>query len=583
MRYYYLLLSVILLTSCTTESTSVYKLTTSSNPSEGGAVSPASGEFDEGDQVNLTATPNENWVFQQWQGGLSGSQNPASVTMDSDKTITALFTKREYPLTINIEGEGTVDEQVIQQKSTDYPHGTVVELTANPADGWEFVEWQGDLNGEENPQTISIDEQKSVTAIFGKGKIKVFGGHGGCCDQGKSIITTSDGGYILTGHFQSEQNIFQGLKIGAEDIFILKLDQSKNVEWVKSFGGIHEDIAQSIIETKDGGFIIVGRTSSNDGDFLNMYYGNWDIFILKVDSNGNKDWVKTFGGTGYDEAFSVIENENNYIITGYSGSNDGDFEEKSHNDWDIFVLNVDLNGNKNWLKIFGGFNTDIGLDIDVVSTGGYIITGQTGSNNGTFLNLNSGEEDAFLLKIDENGSLEWVKTYGGSHPDGARSLLINQDGEYIVTGHTYSNDKLFEGLAHGKQDVFVMKVDANGNSIWVNTFGGFEYEHPTSITNSHNSGYVITGETSSNSKIFENLNNGASDIFIMEINADGNIIWVKLYGGQGGELSNYITSDFNSGYIFTGQGSSNDGTFEGVHLEGNYIYILEVDNEGYIR
>lgn len=166
MRYLNLLVVLFILVSCSTESTPVYQLTTSSNPTEGGTVSPASGEYDDGEQVSITASPNENWVFQQWQGGLSGSENPASVTMDSDKSITALFVKREYPLTINIEGEGTVSEEILQQKSTDYPHGTVVELTANPSEGWEFVEWFGDLSGSDNPQTIKVTKQSDVNAVF---------------------------------------------------------------------------------------------------------------------------------------------------------------------------------------------------------------------------------------------------------------------------------------------------------------------------------------------------------------------------------------------------------------------------------
>ena len=156
----------VILFGCSTESTPVYQLTMSAEPSEAGAVTPSSGEYEEGEQVEITANPNEHWVFERWQGDHTGNSNPANITINSDKNVTALFIKRDYPLTVNTEGEGTVSEKVIQTKTTDYPHGTTVELTANPADGWEFVEWRGDLVGDINPSNVTVEEEMSITAIF---------------------------------------------------------------------------------------------------------------------------------------------------------------------------------------------------------------------------------------------------------------------------------------------------------------------------------------------------------------------------------------------------------------------------------
>ena len=170
-RYYsfsVLLLSTFLLFSCSTESTPVYTLSTSVNNTEAGSVSPSSGEFDEGENVEITATPSDDWIFDSWEGDASGNDNPTTVKMDSDKDVAATFVLREYPLTIGIEGEGTVEEKVIQEKSTEYEAGTVVELTAESSDGWRFVRWEGDIEGEENSVTITIDQQKTVTAVFQK-------------------------------------------------------------------------------------------------------------------------------------------------------------------------------------------------------------------------------------------------------------------------------------------------------------------------------------------------------------------------------------------------------------------------------
>src|SRR6056297_1481385 len=133
--------SLIALSSCSTENTPVYSLTTDVSPAEAGSVSPDQGEFDEGTEVQVNASANEHWVFTGWGGDYSGSNNPATVMMDDDKSLSALFEKKEYALTVTIEGEGEVEERLVNAKSTDYPAESVVELTAVPAGGWEFIGW----------------------------------------------------------------------------------------------------------------------------------------------------------------------------------------------------------------------------------------------------------------------------------------------------------------------------------------------------------------------------------------------------------------------------------------------------------
>lgn len=152
--------------SCSTENTPVYTLTASVTPAEAGTVSPNQGEFEEGEQVQVTASANEHWVFTGWGGDHSGSSNPATVMMDSDKSLNALFEKKQYELTVNIEGVGEVEERLMNAKSTDYPAESVVELTAVPAGGWEFIEWEGALSGDENPSDVTITSATEVTAIF---------------------------------------------------------------------------------------------------------------------------------------------------------------------------------------------------------------------------------------------------------------------------------------------------------------------------------------------------------------------------------------------------------------------------------
>ena len=167
MKKLLLLLSVLFVISCTKDPI-IYTLTTSANPSEGGAVSPTTKQYEEGETATITATASSEYVFQSWSGA-TGSTNSTSVVMNSDKSVTANFVKKKYALTTAVEGEGTVSEKVIKAgAATDYNSGTIVELTATPIGEWLFVEWKGDVTGTENPTQITIDKAKSVTAVFVK-------------------------------------------------------------------------------------------------------------------------------------------------------------------------------------------------------------------------------------------------------------------------------------------------------------------------------------------------------------------------------------------------------------------------------
>ena len=159
----------IVISSCTVEEITKYTLSTTVSPTEGGKiiVSPQSPDYKAGDVVTLTAEPNEHWVFKQWEGDGSGSSTPLQITMNSDKSVVGVFVKRDYPLTITIEGEGTVEEKIVTNPGGKvYPHGTTVELTPKPTNGWVFSSWGGDLTGSETPKRIIIDKEKKVTVKF---------------------------------------------------------------------------------------------------------------------------------------------------------------------------------------------------------------------------------------------------------------------------------------------------------------------------------------------------------------------------------------------------------------------------------
>jgi len=156
------------LISCSSNDPETYNLAVTAVPEEAGTVTPENGEFEEGREIEIAATPSEGWRFDRWQGDIESENNPTVLTMDSDKDIAALFVKREYPLTIETIGEGVVSERVVIEKTTDYESGTRVELTAEPAEGWTFTRWEGDLESTENPETVTIESPTEITALFSR-------------------------------------------------------------------------------------------------------------------------------------------------------------------------------------------------------------------------------------------------------------------------------------------------------------------------------------------------------------------------------------------------------------------------------
>jgi len=308
---------------------------------------------------------------------------------------------------------------------------------------------------------------------------KTFGGSS--YDHAFSVQQTSDGGYIVAGYTES-------FGAGWDDVFLLKTDASGNLQWAKTFGGSYDDYAWSVQQTSDGGYIVAGRTYSfgaGDWDvfllktnasgnlqwaktFGGSYYdgtysvqqtsdggyivaggtesfgaGWYDVFLLKTDTSGNLQWAKTFGGSGWDYAYSVQQtSDGGYIVAGYTWSFGAGW-------YDVFLLKTDASGNLQWAKTFGGSSDDAALSVQQTSDGGYIVAGYTYS-------FGAGSYDVFLLKTDASGNLQWAKTFGGSSDDAALSVQQTSDGGYIVAGGTYS-------FGAGDYDAFLLKTDANGN------------------------------------------------------------------------------------------------------------------------
>ncbi|MFZ8835331.1 MAG: T9SS type A sorting domain-containing protein [Candidatus Caldipriscus sp.] len=342
---------------------------------------------------------------------------------------------------------------------------------------------------------------------------RTYGGTGS--DWAYTVQQTSDGGYIVVGGTYS-------FGAGGWDILLIKTDASGNVQWAKTYGGASDDRAYSVQQTSDGGYIVSGWTYSFGA-------GISDVFLIKTDANGNIIWAKTYGGIDGDLAYSVQQtSDGGYIVVGYTAS------FGAGND-DLFLIKTDASGNVQWAKTYGGASNDRAYSVQQTSDGGYIVSGWTYS-------FGAGWSDIFLIKTDASGNTIWAKTYGGTNSEWAYSVQQTSDGGYILACVTWS-------FGAGLYDIFLIKTDANGNVIWAKTYGGTGYDGTSTIQQTSNGGYIVAGETNS-------FGAGNRDIFLIKTDAFGNVQWAKTYGGTDWDFAHTVQQTSDGGYILAGYTAS---------------------------
>ena len=292
--------------------------------------------------------------------------------------------------------------------------------------------------------SISGENSKTNLADFLVVKVNVFGDLiwskklGGSKNEfARSVDVAEDGSIFLAGSAISGDGDLNK-NHGVEDAWVLKLDPQGKVLWQKAVGGKLIDEARSVVATKDGGCVVVGNSQSSDGDIRNNNGGN-DVMVHKFNKAGSVEWTKNFGGSGEDVAEDVqICSDGNYIIVGHTSSKDGDVSSNEGAE-DMWVIKVSRKGELIWENTIGGSKMDKALAIDIVPNVGFIVAGFSGSKNGA-INKNNGGVDAWVLKLDGIGKLIWEKNLGGSATENAVSISQTFDAGYIVAGFTNSTD-----------------------------------------------------------------------------------------------------------------------------------------------
>jgi hypothetical protein len=342
---------------------------------------------------------------------------------------------------------------------------------------------------------------------------------------------TSDLGYVIIGSTFSYSN-------GSTDFLVYKLDASGTKMWRKNFGGTSYDNGLFIRQTADGGYICCGDTQSYTHG--SPFY--CDMLVYRLSPTGQKEWRKNFGGDDCDHAHTVRQTtDGGFILSGETWS----YVHGNPNEYADFLLyKLDASGAKLWRKNFGGDHNDYGHDIIQTSDGGYAVTGTSRS-------YTNGQFDFLVYRLDASGTKLWRKNFGGSNNDEGYIIQQTSDGGFIILGFSYS-------YQNGEGDMLVYKLDPSGAKLWRKNYGGTGSEYHGDIKQTTDGGYILLGTTTSYS------GDGDYDFLLYKLDAAGNKLWRKNFGGAEDDGGHYVWQTSDGGYFLLGDsGSYVHGTMGG--------------------
>jgi len=343
-------------------------------------------------------------------------------------------------------------------------------------------------------------------------------------DYGVSVQQTSDGGYIVAGRTYSYGS-------GDADVYLIKTNTSGDSLWARAYGGTDPDYCGGVQQTTDGGYIVAGWTYSYGS-------GDADVYLIKTNASGDMLWTRTYGGADGDYGYWVQQtSDGGYIVVGNTFSEDSD----------IYLIKTNPLGDTLWTRTYGGEYSEVGWGVQQTTDGGYIIVGEI------FFSY------VYLIKTNTSGDSLWARIYGGGGDDGGVSVQQTSDGGYIVAGYT-------ESYGSGDADVYLIKTNTSGDSLWARAYGGASRDKGSLVQQTSDGGYVVAGWTYS-------YGSGRSDIYLIKTNTSGYVTWTRTYGGGGddGGLSVQQTSD--GGYIVAGY-------TESYGSGGADVYLIKLKPEG---
>ncbi len=325
------------------------------------------------------------------------------------------------------------------------------------------------------------------------------------------------------------------------DVWVGTHETPSKDEWNRTFGGSDWDEAYSVQQTADGGYILGGYTRSYGA-------GRRDFWLVKTDSNGTEQWNQTYGGPDDEEAWGVQQtSDGGYILAGYTESYGEDWSE------DFWLVKTDSGGNEQWNQTFGGPYWDEAYSVQQTADGGYILAGVTYS-------YGAGDEDVWLVKTDSIGNEQWNKTFYKLDSEGAYSVQQTSDDGYVIAGYT-------DSYGYGcYADIWLIKTDPGGNEQWNQTFGWFDSEEAYSVQQTTDGGYILAGSTGS-------YGAGDDDFWLVKTDSNGTEQWKQTFGGPYWDEAYSVQQTVDGGYILAGGTSPYD-------VGGSDLWVVKTDSNG---
>jgi len=412
-----------------------------------------------------------------------------------------------------------------------------------------------------------------------------LGGSGS--DVANSVAQTPDGGYILCGTTESNNGDVSGFQ-GVQDIWVVKLDASGNIQWERSLGGSSNDFGEQALPLADGGFLVIGGTRSNNGN-VSGNHGMYDAWLAKLDANGNLIWQRCYGGAMNDWARSAKATlDGGFLIAGASSSSDGDVTSNA-GFMDYWILKVDALGAILWQRSFGGSMSEDAFAIALTNDGGCVVLGSSSSSDGD-VSGSHGSLDQWIIKLDENGDLEWQRPSGGSGTEFGFAIAVLSDETILAVGGSDSQDGDVT-TAYGDYDLWAIQLTPLGAALEDRSYGGSGSDIGREVLQIGDNGLVYCGSSTSNNGDLES-NQGALDGWLFRTNGQGDIVWNLSLGGSLNDSFEAMQATSDGGYILVGASESNNGDLPGnngssdvwvVKLGADPLSVAELSDMAAIR
>ncbi len=357
--------------------------------------------------------------------------------------------------------------------------------------------------------------------LGGTGRIQGWSQTYGIAPEGfgeaaKSVVETSDGGYALAGNTYSIGSGFQ--------FYLVKTNSLGVMQWNQTYGGAGNDGAESVVQTSDGGYALAGRLYTSGMDY--------QAYLVKTNSLGVMQWNQTYGGASDDYASSVVQtSDGGFALAGATSSFGLGYQ--------AYLVKVNANGVMQWSQTYGGANLETAESVIQTSDGGYALAGYTSS-------YGSGAQ-AYLLKTDSGGTVQWMKFYGSSAGEFAESVIQTSDGGYALACNS-------DSFGAGGADFWLVKTDADGEFQWGITYGGVNDDFAESVVQTDDGGYALAGYT-------ESFGAGMNDAWLVKTNENGVMQWSQTYGGAYNDYAESVVQTSDGGLALAGQTSSYDSVY----------------------